>query len=218
MNDIVGQLFKKHGIQSQHLEKGHWIFKEDSPILGVHFLHHGKVKLVKHEEDGKEVILRIVSQDELIGHRCFFYRQHYGISAIALEDCQLSFLPRQELLSVLGEENEILLHLLKIFSKELHEADKKLSLLMRKNVGERIADFLLEALDQYGDTSDENNGINLRLSREEIASSIGTSHETVTRYISTFKSKGYIREDQNKIYIVTPESLKHFSDSRKVDQ
>lgn len=217
MNEVLHELFKHQGHQVLSLHKGDSLFFEDVPIQGIYFLHAGKVKLVKNEEDGKEIILRIICHGELIGHRCFFHRENYGFSAIAIEDCEVSLLPREDVSALIHERNDILLHFLKIFSEELHEADKKLSLLMRKNVGERIAEFLLIALDQFGDLNEGENGINLRLSRDEIASSIGTSHETVTRYLSAFKNKGYIREDKNKIYVITPEKLKRYSDSRKVD-
>lgn len=217
MNDKIHELFEKSSAPQQRIEKGHAVFLEDSPIRGMYLLHRGKIKLVKYEEDGKEIILRISGAGEIVGHRCFFYRETYGVSAVALEECELSFLPKSQLMSALKEEHELLFQFLRVFSEELHEEDKKLSLLMRKNVGERIAEFLLIALDQYSGTGEEENLINLQLTRDEIASSVGTSHETVTRYMSSFKSKGFIKEDKNWIYVLTPEGLRQFSDSRKAD-
>lgn len=191
--------------------KGSVIFSEGSLIQGLHFLKLGKVKLMRNEEDGKIVILRLSNSGEMLGHRCFFSRMSYGMTATALEDCVVSFLEKKHIHELIKSRPEISHSLLRAFGEELEESDKRTSSLMRKNAGGRLAEFLLALLDNHCEQDKRNMKIDLHLSREEIASVVGTTSETITRYITTFKMKGFMKEVNRSLYILKPEELRQFS-------
>ena len=57
--------------KSDHLQykKGQLIYCENSTPLGVYFVQKGKVKISKIGCDGKEQILRIATENEMIGYK-----------------------------------------------------------------------------------------------------------------------------------------------------
>jgi CRP-like cAMP-binding protein len=197
-------------IQTKYL-KGSVIFMEGTPIMGLHFLQSGKVKLMRNEEDGKVVILRLCGKHEMLGHRCFFSRSNYGMTASALEDCNVTFLEKKHILELIKTQPEISYTLLNAFGVELEESDKRTSSLMRKNAGGRLAEFFLALLEKNCEQDKRQMKIDLHLSREEIASVVGTTSETVTRYITTFKTKGFMKEVDRSLYILKPDELRQFS-------
>lgn len=208
-------IFEKH---NQCIEikypKNTTLFIEGSPIAGMYYLNKGKIKLSTIESEGKELIVKFISPKELVGHRCFFTKDAYGFTATIMEDSEVFFMEKKKMNELLGREPILLQSFIKLISKELEEADHRAESLITKNVGERLAEFLLNFVMSYksGDAmiSDFN------LSREEIASVIGTSSETVTRYISSFKEKGLVNEHNRTLEIKEPEKLKLFSSHQRI--
>ena len=204
-------LFASYREQAILYPKGSVIFMEGEPITGIHFIWDGRIKLSKTEEDGKEIIIRLATDGELLGQRCFFSRNTYGMSAVAIIDTKVTFIYRADLMQMLGNNHDLTNFVLKTFGNEMAESDRKLSSLMRKNVGQRLAEFILQMNKHFGSLKDTLPRIDLSLSREEIASCIGTSPETVTRYISIFKRRGMIKEIDHMLYVLKEDELQRFS-------
>jgi CRP-like cAMP-binding protein len=189
--------------------KSSTLFIEGSPIAGMYYLKKGKVKLSNFEHEGREIIVKLIGPEELIGHRCFFTKKSYGFNATMLEDSEVYFIDKKNITELLAREPILLESFILLLGRELEEADHRAENLITKKVGERLAEFLLNFVMNCKSGDDMVSEFNL--SREEIASIIGTSSETVTRYISSFKEKGYLKETNKVLEIKEPEKLKHFS-------
>lgn len=185
------------------------LFMEGAPVAGLYYLKKGKVKLSTFGPEGREIIVKLISQEELIGHRCFFTKKSYGFTATILEDSEVYFIDTKNIHELIGKEPVLLESFIKLLGKDLEEADHRAESLITKKVGERLAEFLLNFV-MNGKSSDEMVS-ELNLSREEIASIIGTSSETVTRYISIFKEKGFLSEANKMILIKEPDKLKDYN-------
>ena len=72
------------------------------------------------------------------------------------------------------------------------------------NVRERVVDTLLYLHKKFGQ---QNNQINISLSRKEIADFAGTTDEQVTRIYSSLKKEGLIEITNKKINILQLEKL-----------
>ena len=197
--------FSEDNIIKTLYPKGTTLYLEGGPISGIHFLKRGKIKLFKNEIDGKEIIIKLISSDQFISHRCFFTKKNYTMNAATLEDSEVYFIERTHFLNAFSYNQNLYQNFIEIFNLELIEADNKVSSLMRKNVGQRLAEFLLQLMRE--NHNDEDKIINLVLSREEIASTIGTSSETVTRYMTKFKEKGLVQEEEHLVRILQPDKL-----------
>lgn len=186
------------------------LFIAGSPISGIYYLVSGKVKLSTFDSDGKEIIVKLHSPQELIGHRCFFSKSSYGFTATILEESEIIFLERNLIGEELVKNPGLSQSFLKLLGKELEEADNRAEALITKNVGERLAQFILNFVTTYKPSPNELFS-EFHLTREEVASIIGTSSETVTRYFTTFKEKGFLEESNKVIHILNPEELRNFS-------
>ncbi len=196
--------------------KGTTIFIEGTPIFGLYCVCEGKIKLSRFEEDGKEIILQLINQGEMLGNRCFFSKSHFGMSATALEDSKVSFIEKSSIYDAIKSDVNISHYFLNSLGQELAEADKRTSTLIRKKVGERMAEFFLNTLKIFGKPEREHYKLDIHLSREEMASIIGTSSETITRFISLFKDNGLISEKKGNIYILDAHKLHIISKQPKL--
>jgi CRP-like cAMP-binding protein len=99
--------------------------------------------------------------------------------------------------------------MLQIACKELGEANDYITDIAQKSVKERLAEILLHLKDEFGVNNEE--VINLNLTREELANIIGTATESVIRLLSEFKSDGIIELQGRKIKILDASKLKKIS-------
>jgi CRP/FNR family transcriptional regulator len=187
-------------------KKGQTLFNEGSYPFGVYCINDGKVKLSHLGDDGKEQIIRLLRGGDVLGYRALLSGERYSASAIALEDTQVCFIPKELFISVLKNDTGLAFEMMKLLSDELHKAEVKLTHLAQKPIRERLAETLLFIKETYGFEAD---GITLsvRLSREEIANLVGTATGSTIRLLSEFKKDGMVELDVKKIKILRQKEL-----------
>ena len=166
-------------------QKGDLIITEGHKPQGVYFVVNGTVKLYKHGFHKKEQILRLIPKGDLIGYRSILCGEEFGASAEALCPTKVFYLPNEVFMHLLNVDHKLSLAMLKKIAFELGEASTAIAYLAQKTVRERLAEVLLMLEQKLG--TDPEGFIKISLTREELASLIGTSTESVIRLISEFK-------------------------------
>ncbi|MBN9299516.1 MAG: Crp/Fnr family transcriptional regulator [Filimonas sp.] len=194
-----------HKILNQY-KKGQVLFNEGASPFGVYCISSGKVKLSHLGDDGKEQIVRLLRDGDLLGYRALLSGERYTASAVALEDTHVCFIPKELFIRVLKSDANLSFEMMKLLSNDLHKAELKITHLAQKPVRERLAETLLFIKETYGYEGD---GItlNVRLSRDEIANLVGTATESIIRLLSEFKKDGMLELDGKKIKITNAKDL-----------
>lgn len=183
-------------------KKGQNLFIQGNHPFGIFCVSSGNIKLTQTGVDGKESVIRIVTGGDVIGHRSLFTSEHYMASATAMEDSVVCFLDKKYIMKVIQETPSVAQNLIAKLSREMGAAERKLSSLHQKNVRERLAELLLILKESHGEKREDGSFfINLKLTREEMATMIGTANETVIRFISEFRSAGLIEQEGKFIVI-----------------
>lgn len=191
-------------------KKGQSVFNEGSYPLGLYCLDAGKVKLEHSGDEGKMQIVRMKKAGDLLGYRALFCSEKYNASAVAIEDTNLFFIPKDTFFEVLKRNHRLSLDMLKLLAHDLRTAENHLTELAQKPVRERLAKALLFLKETYGLEQDEAT-INVLLSREEIADFVGTATETAIRLLSEFKQDGIIEFIGKKIRIINLRKLNNMA-------
>ncbi|MBX7241361.1 MAG: Crp/Fnr family transcriptional regulator [Bacteroidia bacterium] len=194
--------YKKCGIY----KKGQRLFQESQPAFGVFCISQGKVKVVKSGEDGKEQILRFAMEGDMLGYRAILGDEHFSVSAIAMEDTKVCYIPREQFYNVIDHDGAVTKEVMKRLSDELKKAQDKITVLSQKSVRERTAETLLFLKGVFGCESDKET-INVLLTREELGNLIGTATETTIRILSEFKNEGLIELNGKKIRLLKIDGL-----------
>lgn len=189
--------------------KGSVIFLEGEQGEGFHYLQSGKVKIVKMTDDGREHIINILSPGDLFAEVLLFNNRDYPATAIAVEDSKVGVIKNTDLERLILGNNLLALQLIKALSQRLLFAQQKIKNLALHDVTARTAETLLRLGTEHGRIL--TNGqieITLDLSRQDLASLVGTTRETVTRTLSSLKKDKIIDFDIHKITIMEPNKLK----------
>ncbi|KGO79143.1 Crp/Fnr family transcriptional regulator [Flavobacterium beibuense] len=179
------------------IKKGEPIFTEGENVNGIFCVKDGVCKLSKLSENGNEQILKLVAKGELLGQRSMISDEPVNLSAVALEDMEVCFVPKSEILGFFNENNQFSMNVMKSICGDLKEADDHLVNMAQKSVRQRLAETLLELHDTFGINEDKS--LRIKLSREEIAGMVGTATESCIRLLSEFNKNGLIELSGKKI-------------------
>ncbi len=191
--------------QTIPVKKGEVIFEEGDAVKGIYFVYQGKVKVHKKWGNDKELILRIANKGAILGHRGLGHNNVYPISATALEPSSVCFINLDFFQSTLKVNPHLTYELMMFFADELQESENNMRNLAHMPVKGRIAQALLTLHQKFGSTKE--NGIDILLSRQDLASLAGTTYETVFRSMNELTEEGIIAVTNKKIAIVNMEKL-----------
>lgn len=188
-------------------KKGQTLFVQGNHPFGLYCISKGNIKLTKVGSDGKETIVRIVHAGDILGHRSLFTDDNYSATATALEETEVCFIDKKFILKVIQNNPTVALNIINKLSRDMGVAEKKLTSLHQKNVRERLAELILSLKASHGVKVDGRWKIDLKLTREEMATMIGTANETLIRFMTEFKEANIIEQEGKTIYIKDEEEL-----------
>jgi CRP-like cAMP-binding protein len=195
---------------SYTIKKGEPIFEEGEVTNGIYCIKEGVCKLSKLSANGKDQIVKLVKPGELLGQRSVISEEATNLSAIALEDMEVCFIPKSEILGFFTSNNEFSMNVMKTICGDLKDADDHIVSMAQKTVKQRLAETLLYLEESFGVNDDKT--LHIQLSREELAGMIGTATESCIRLLSEFNKLGIIELVGKKILLKDKLKLKRLSE------
>ena len=192
-------------------KKGETIFKEGEEVKGIYFVYSGKVKVHKKWNGDKELILRFADAGAILGHRGLGGDHFYPVSATALEPVMVCYMELDFFKTSLKVNPELTLSLLDFFAQELKESEKRMRNMAHMSVKGRLAYALLLLKDKFGLTP--KGELNISISRQDIASYVGATYETVFRTLSELANEHIISLSGKNISLLNEKTLVSLSTS-----
>lgn len=188
-------------------KKGAIIYNEGSRINGSYIVHSGILKIYKTGFDGKEQIIRFAKKGDLIAFRSIISDELACTTAEVIQEASLCYIPGDTLTGLIKANPDFAMDLMKLTCRELGESNKFLTDIAQKTVRERLAEILLLLMDTF--ELDEDNTLQISLTREELANMAGTATESVIRLLSEFKADRLIELNGRKIKLLNiPQLIK----------
>ncbi|OGQ16746.1 MAG: hypothetical protein A3B70_04065 [Deltaproteobacteria bacterium RIFCSPHIGHO2_02_FULL_40_11] len=201
LNDEKLTYLKDHKVTKIY-KKHEPIFHEGETPHGLFCMFSGMVKVFKTADNGKEQIIRLSKESDILGYRSFFSGENYAASAQAISECTICFIEKEGIEKLIQNSPDIIYSLLKKMCRELGQSEERYQDLLTKSVEARLA-YFLELLTK----GSAGKPVELPLSRDEIASLVGARSETVIRILSKWKSEGLIELKAKNISISDPKHL-----------
>ena len=192
---------------SYTIKKGEPIFEEGESVNGIYCIKDGVCKLSKLSANGKDQIVKLVKSGELLGQRSMISDEPANLSAVALEDMEVCFIPRSEVLQFFNNNNQFSMNIMKSICGDLKESDDHMVSMAQKTVKERLAETLLYLKDDIYKKSQ----FTIDLSRQELADMSNMTKESLVRILQQFKESNIIKTQGSNIEILDEGSLIHIS-------
>ena len=178
------------------------ILFEDDPGDSLYIVSIGQVKVVLIGEDGREVILSVLSDGDFFGEMSLIDDEPRSAHVIAMKDSRLLVLRRDDFQRQLHQHPSIAVKLLKVLVQRLRRADSKIGGLVLLDVNGRVAKLLLDLADESGGPK-----ITRKLTHHTIAQMIGSSRETVSRAMRELSDRGLVDVTRREITIKNRDGL-----------
>lgn len=201
-------LYIENNTVLREYKKGQSLFKEGSLSKGVYILRKGKVKLFRTDSEGRERILYIYKRGEYFGYRPLLGEEPHPVSATAIDNVTVTFIPREVFLHLLENSEAIARKLLVNLAKEFSVWINKMTDFSQHTVKERVAVSLLILNKIYN--SPDSKELVIPISREDFAGFVGTAKESLVRMLRIFKDDGIITTKGSKIILLKPKELLYY--------
>jgi len=195
--------------EERRIKKDEYIFMEEDPSGWFYILSSGRVKIVKHSQSGKDLILEIISPGDVFGGVAVLDKKPFPASAQAMEPVSVVRISRRNLFDLMEEHPILKLAIVKSFSDRLRNAHETLKNIATERVERRIASLLLKLSEKVGIDDKGYKKLDFPLTRQEIAEMVGTTVETCIRSMSKFQKEGRVKSSGGRIF-VNADSLKGY--------
>lgn len=182
--------------------KGSIIASEGTPEDTLAVVISGRARIVQIAEDGREVILGVRGPGEFFGEMALLGDVPRVAHVIAAEPSKLLMLHRGAFQRLVNDVPGIAVGLLRAMCRRMYQAQQRIGGMALLDVHGRLARALI-------DHADESDGslVGPDITHNVIAQLIGASRETVSRALSRFSERGWVRTQRRRIEIVDRSAL-----------
>jgi len=196
------------GVRKKY-KKGSIILLEEETGAALFVIVSGKVKIVRMDDDGREVILSILGESDFFGEMAILDGLTRSASVVATSKSELFMIHRRDFLKLLNDYAMVAIALLRELTGRLRKADAQIKSLSLKDAAGRVANVVLQLEDDIGMFRKGRVEIDELPLQQDLANMAGTSRETISRMIHKFIKKGYLQLQGNKLIINDYESFKN---------
>lgn len=187
------------------IKEGNPLFLEGEHMNGIYCISEGLAKLTKKDISGQEQTVKLIVPGTLLGQEAMLTHDPANLSAIAVEDMKVCFIPKAKMISFISGNQQLSMNMIKEISENREQNFGNLIAPSNKTDRQRITETLL----YLDDSLDKNNNgtVHVKLSRRELAKIMGIPSEICNRILLEFVKSGCIEVATKKISIVDREKL-----------
>lgn len=193
------------GRTKNYSKKDQIYYEGDSPSF-VYYVVKGKVRNYRVNEDGKEFVTDLYSAGDFFGFVELMQQKDYEEYSSVLEDTQLSLINGDEFQKLVLGNREAAAAFINLLAGNVLEKEQDLINLAYDTVRKRVADSLVKLHDKYASEGT----FSMSISRDELASMVGTATESVIRVLGEFKADGNIAVKGSNITILNIQALQNY--------
>jgi len=185
------------------------VYKKDNMILieeeigsTMFIILEGRVKISRISEEGREVILSILSEGDFFGEMSILDGQNRSANVVTLDDSKIMIIRREDFLQMLHDYPQIAINLLKELAHRLRRSDSQIKSLSLQNATGKVASTLLRIADDSGKIHMGQVEIPRLPPQQDLANMAGTSRETISRVIKALTKEGYLKKEGSRLIIL----------------
>lgn len=184
-------------------DRGQFVHRAGDPSDKLFIVHHGKIKVYRLADNGKEQLVRILGAGDFAGELALFSSAQQDSYAEAMEPSQVCTIYQHDVRGLLLRYPDIGLHVLAELSQRLATSEKQTAAIATASINARLAQYLVDRAQREGGQR-----FSLPMSRRHLASFLGTTPETVSRRLGEFEEAGWILQSgQRQITILDRDAL-----------
>ncbi len=197
----------------QTVERNQALFHQGDPAALAYIVRSGRLRLVQHSADGRDVTMANFVPGDVIGLVMILTGEPYPGTAEALEDSELLTIASAPMWELLTAHAPLGMRIVKLLAERLYEAHNRIRELSAERVQQRVARSLLRLVEKVGVLEAKDRiRLDIRLSRQDLAQMNGTTLETISRTLTVWENEQIIESHREQIIILKPHALVRIAD------
>ena len=144
-----------------------------------------------------------LDQGDVFGEALVFSKSKtYPATVIALNECKVLFINKNDILKICSYEEKILENFVSLLSNKVFILNSKIKSISFKSIRQKIINYILNEVKEQ-----KSNSIVLRNTKEEIAAILGIPRPSLSRELIKLRDMNYIEFDRKEISVLDIESL-----------
>jgi CRP-like cAMP-binding protein len=195
-------------IQRRDYEKGEIIFHEGDEGTALFIIRKGEVLIRLSHEDGKEVVLGLLTRSDVFGELALLDGDPRSADAVAREPTQLLMLSRADFLRFVQGRPQVAMSMLTGLSRLVRHVTQLVHDTAFLDVRARLARVLVELADNQGQKGPDGISLTSKLTQGELANLVGVTRESVNKWLRFYEKQGLLRNDKGRLTLTDPERLR----------
>ncbi|MCI6188586.1 MAG: Crp/Fnr family transcriptional regulator [Clostridium sp.] len=185
--------------------KGEILAHEGEVCTSLGIILEGTIEMQRIYCNGKYIVIKKLSKGEVFGEALVFSeRGFYPVTALAVNDCLIMYIKKEEVLSLCFQNKKILENFISLLSNKILMLNKKIKNISFKSIKEKVSNYILEeSIIQNTDT------ISLNESKEDISAKLGMPRPSFSRELMRLKTLGIIDFNRRFIKIINKDELEN---------
>ena len=183
----------------RRIAKKEVLVHEGDELRTIPYIVKGKVRTFKINNDGKEFVTGLHGPGDFIGYMGLLENGRAMETAEAMEECEIALVPREDLLALLYRDRDVSIRFIKMLAHDVKEKEQHLLQMAYASVRQRVAQALLRL---HGRFSGDGANLGVKISREDLATIVGTATESLIRCLTDLKDEGLIEAEGRDLRIV----------------
>jgi CRP-like cAMP-binding protein len=192
-------------LRLRHFGPGDTVFYEGDPGTSLCVIQSGRIKLSLISTSGREVIIDLLGPGDVFGELALLDGEPRSADAVATESTDLLLLQRQDFLQFLEEHPKLSIALLAELSRRLRRDTQLIQDAAFLDVPARLARVILRLAEPQGDSAVR---ATPRLNQTNLAGLVGTTRETLNKFLGMYQDEGWIRLERGRIFVLNEDALK----------
>jgi CRP/FNR family transcriptional regulator len=193
------------------LARGGMAYAPGDRADNIYFVRSGRIKIVRTNSAGDEVIVGIRTADDIFGELSWLALDGDGrrkTSAVAIEPASIDAITAEVFAATLRADGEIARAFARGVTRRLAATEQELTELAGKSVPGRLVDVLGRLASSHGvEEPDGTLRIGMNLTHKDLADLIGTSRETLTKELAVLVDVGLLRVAHKTVTLVQPKAF-----------
>jgi len=183
--------------------KGEIIANEDDECRSLSLVLAGIVEIQRLYSNGKYIVLSRLLEGDVFGEALVFSKaKTYPATVIALSECAVLFINKNDVLKICSHEEKILENFISLLSDKVFILNSKIKSISFKSIRQKVINYILNESKEQ-----KSNSIILKNTKEEIASLLGIPRPSLSRELINLRDMNYIEFNRKRITILDIESL-----------
>ncbi|QFG53351.1 Crp/Fnr family transcriptional regulator [Chryseobacterium sp.] len=181
----------------RHYKAGEMILDENSHIRAIPIVISGTLKVMRTEEDGREILLYYIKAGEscIMSFLGGLHDETSKVRAEVEEDAEILFLPVEKVSLFIREYPEWLDYIFRLYHKRFEELLEIVNAIAFRKVDERLLDLLQKKKLVSGSNT-------LQVTHEQLANELGTARVVVSRLLKQLEERGQLQLGRNRITLL----------------